>query len=204
MGMIFDALAAIGLGVGGILLVLAGRLLSSELDAWTPRIVDWLITRAVKRLPAELQHRMAEEWRTFINDTPGKIGKLLRAIGLSRGAADIFRECSPLREPSFAERVATQSFAILNLCLLFPLFIVISAALLIERRGPVFVKVKSKADPTKMYYRFYLGSGITSEVLRRSNMVLLPMIFNFAIGDVAISWDNWKRAFLDLLTGEDK
>jgi hypothetical protein len=63
------------IAVGGILLAAIAGQLASEFRDWTPALSEWLINRAVRRLPSELQERMAEEWREFVSDTPGHIGR---------------------------------------------------------------------------------------------------------------------------------
>jgi hypothetical protein len=195
MGLIFSTLAAIALIVGGILLPVAGRLLSSEIDAWMPRLVDLLIKRAVRRLPSDLQVRMDEEWRTFINDTPGTILKLLRAFGLSRGAIDIFRERTSSEGWTFAERAVTQLLGTINLFALLPIIVLCVAVLSLERPGPLIIKVRNKQNPARQHYRFLLGSGRGSQILSALQFDKLPMILNFVKGDIVISWTDWKTMF---------
>jgi hypothetical protein len=195
MGMILSASGALALVIGGILLAVVGRLFSSEIDAWTPRLVDWLINRAVKRLPSDLQIRMDEEWRTFINDTPGKIVKLLRAFGLSRGASEVSRERTLSGELSFTERAVTQLFGAIVLFLLLPIFILTIVTLLFERRWPLFIKVRSTNNPAKVHYRFLLGSGRGSKIIRALSFDLLPISISYLMGDIVISWHDWKIQF---------
>jgi hypothetical protein len=62
------------------------RLLTDELKAWTPWIVDRLIRRAVRQSPENLRERLAEEWASHVNEIPGDIGKLLWAFDYLRAS----------------------------------------------------------------------------------------------------------------------
>jgi hypothetical protein len=140
VGMIYTGLSLIGL----ILLAIVQRLVSADVEAWSPVVIDWLIKRAVSRLPQDddLRVRLNEEWRSFINDTPGTIIKLLRAYGLSRGATRLARERSEYR--TAAECMASRAFGVMCLGLLLPIFIGIAAALKIERpQRPLFYRARS-------------------------------------------------------------
>jgi hypothetical protein len=78
-------LAAVGAILGSFLL----RLLGSEVQDWLPAIARWLIKRATRRLPTSVQQRHLEEWLADNNDYPGKLGKLLHALGCVLGASRI-------------------------------------------------------------------------------------------------------------------
>ncbi len=192
MGVIFGTLATIAAIIGGIVFAVAAKVLSSEFEAWSPRLVDWLIKRAIARLPGDLQPRMEEEWRAFINDTPGHIAKIARAYGLSYGAERTARDRKQTAEPSQAERNASQLFGAALLLAMAPLLLALSICLKIERRGPVIVRTRSKAgDPPHL--RFHLGEGPVSELLRRTNLSTLPDLFSVLTGDVVISWRDWRK-----------
>jgi hypothetical protein len=70
----------------GVLLAVSVVLLAAPLSAdytkaWLIRIIDRLIDRAIKRLPHEQRDRFAEEWKGYVNDTPGDLRKLIVAVG---------------------------------------------------------------------------------------------------------------------------
>jgi hypothetical protein len=64
-----------------LLVAIFGKLLADDLKAWFPRLTELLINRAVRQLPCDLQERYAEEWRAFVAEIPGEMGKLLCAFG---------------------------------------------------------------------------------------------------------------------------
>ena len=51
-----------------LVLGVAGSLLASELYAWSPRLVRWLVARAVARLPDAERDRYREEWSAHVED----------------------------------------------------------------------------------------------------------------------------------------
>jgi hypothetical protein len=68
--------------VGAILL----RLLTSEIQDWLPTVSHWIIARAAARLPKYQRTRHFEEWLADNNSFPGRITKLLHAIGCIRAS----------------------------------------------------------------------------------------------------------------------
>ena len=58
-----------------------GNLIASEAYDWLQRIAEWLIKRAVARLPVDEQDRYREEWLSHLEEYPGKFSKLLHANG---------------------------------------------------------------------------------------------------------------------------
>lgn len=74
-----------GMMIAFVLAILA-KLAADELKAWSPRLVERLIRRAVARLPKDQRERMDEEWRAYVNDTPGDLWKLVQACGFLRAA----------------------------------------------------------------------------------------------------------------------
>src|SRR5690349_15378191 len=85
MELIWIALVAI-LGVIG---AACSRLLADETKAWLPWLTEWLIQRAVSRLPDNDRPRRDEEWRSHVNDTPGDLGKIFAAAGFCRAARSL-------------------------------------------------------------------------------------------------------------------
>src|ERR1700730_5800423 len=62
------------------------RLLADESKAWLPWITEQLIRRAVKTLPESQRERYGEEWRSYLNEAPGEIGKLVSGLGFLRAS----------------------------------------------------------------------------------------------------------------------
>lgn len=65
--------------------------LVSEAYAWLPKILDWLIERAVSRLPTSDQERCREEWNANLDALPNTIVKFVHALsfGYARAADKI-------------------------------------------------------------------------------------------------------------------
>jgi hypothetical protein len=76
-----DLIKSVLLVALGFLLAVAARQMADYIKTWLPRIIDYLIDRAIKRLPDEQRDRFAEEWKSYVNDTPGNLRKLIVAIG---------------------------------------------------------------------------------------------------------------------------
>jgi hypothetical protein len=95
------------LAVLGLLGATVSRQLTDEFKAWTPRIIEWLIRRAVRKLPEGYRERYGEEWRSDINETPGEIGKIWVALGFlsaPRKMPEPVTTFQPLDEPTQEER----------------------------------------------------------------------------------------------------
>lgn len=75
-------ITAVVLAIVGVILACLSKILADEFKAWTPRFVEALIALAVKLAPRNYRDRLGEEWRAYVNDTPGDLGKLWSAFGL--------------------------------------------------------------------------------------------------------------------------
>lgn len=101
MGLI---LATVALGILGVLGACCSRILADEFKAWVPFFVERIISIAVGRAPEHFRERLAEEWRAYVNDKPGDLGKLCAALDLIRASAKSSSEAlRPAARPS-AER----------------------------------------------------------------------------------------------------
>ena len=69
------------LAIGAVLAGLLGKLLASEVQDWLPALAHRLIKFASARLVPSDRARHLEEWIADNNDYPGKLGKLVHAIG---------------------------------------------------------------------------------------------------------------------------
>ena len=109
MGIISSVL----LGVLGALGACLPKLLTDEIKAWLPYLIEQIILRAADRAPVRYRDRLVEEWRSHVNDTPGDFGKLFVAIGLLKAASVIrhveFVEQNPteFHEPTVDEILAS-------------------------------------------------------------------------------------------------
>jgi len=82
-------IAAVGFFLLSVFAAALSRLLAEEFGAWTPSIIRSLIKIAVARLPEMKRERFTEEWQSHVNDVPGRIGKLLVAVGFLKAAHKI-------------------------------------------------------------------------------------------------------------------
>lgn len=57
------------------------RIFGEEIVVWIPRLCCSLINFAVRRLPVEQRARYGEEWRSYVNEVPGTISKIVSAAG---------------------------------------------------------------------------------------------------------------------------
>jgi hypothetical protein len=47
---------------------------------WSPRLAQWIVRRASRRMPEAYQHRCADEWLAYLADIPGGLSKLAVAL----------------------------------------------------------------------------------------------------------------------------
>lgn len=72
-----------------ILSSLIGKLVADEFAASAPGISGKILKLAVSRVPQLLQHRLAEEWASHLEATPGTIRKLCEATGFFFAARSV-------------------------------------------------------------------------------------------------------------------
>jgi hypothetical protein len=81
MDVIWWATAAVGaIGI---------NLIASELFAWGPRLSEWLMRSAVRRLAPEMQERMQEEWAGHLQTIPPGLWRVVSAAGFYLAARQI-------------------------------------------------------------------------------------------------------------------
>ena len=75
-----------------LLMLIVGMLVAifrSEFEAWMPWIAERLRRAALKRLPSTLRERLDEEWASYLDETPGYVGKVWQALGFNFAARRI-------------------------------------------------------------------------------------------------------------------
>ncbi len=80
-----DLLTIFALGVSAIGALIL-RFVATEIQDWMPAIARKIVENAVARLPQEDQKRYGEEWLAHLDEYPGKLAKLVQALGCIRGA----------------------------------------------------------------------------------------------------------------------
>jgi DNA-binding CsgD family transcriptional regulator len=58
-----------------------GNLVASELYDRSSQLCEWLLDRAISRLPECERTRYREEWYAHLENCPGKLGRLAHAFG---------------------------------------------------------------------------------------------------------------------------
>lgn len=61
--------------------VVVAPILLNVFTDWSPRLAQWIVQRASRRMPKAYQHRCAEEWLAYLADIPGGTSKLVVALG---------------------------------------------------------------------------------------------------------------------------
>lgn len=104
-----ELIGIVVLGVLGLLGAALSQQLADEFKAWTPKIIDWVIRCAVRKLPEDQRERFGEEWRSHINETPGEIGKFFNAVSLLSAPRKMPKSAAiaePLAKPTMEEILA--------------------------------------------------------------------------------------------------
>ncbi len=126
--------------LGGILVSVFLGLVKDEAKAWLPKLTNRILANAVKTLPHGLQLRYEEEWRSDIEEMPGEIGKMLRAVGLVRAAYGIRRANRGEFRGVVAEWVS-RSIAALLLVWIAPCLGILMLIVRGHSYGPVFLRI---------------------------------------------------------------
>jgi hypothetical protein len=107
-------------------------LIAAECQDWLPHITAFVIRTAVRLLPTDSRDRYYEEWLAEAAYVPGKISRLIWALGLIRASFSM-RNLKPW------QRAYDIAIASVTLVFLSPLACFLS--LWIARTGPVFYHV---------------------------------------------------------------
>lgn len=86
MGLIAKALLTLVGFIAAVGVAAISRLIAEDVMAWAPSLTERLIDRAVRRLPGSQRQRFSEEWRCYINDTPGELTKFMVALSFQRAS----------------------------------------------------------------------------------------------------------------------
>jgi hypothetical protein len=60
-------------GLAAVMMPFMGRLLWEEFVAWHPVWCAALIRMALRVAPPNLRERLAEEWQSYLDETPGRV-----------------------------------------------------------------------------------------------------------------------------------
>jgi Fe-S cluster biosynthesis and repair protein YggX len=180
--------------LGGMLVAALSRLVSDEFKAWRPWIVERLILIAERRLPAKHRKRLAEEWRSYIAEIPGDVGKVIAACGFIKASNTIRGRVS------FAP--LDQLFSLAALAALFPFLIMVFFSLLIEQRRWPLIRVRRRWFGQRVtVWKFRTHEGIArmstfARICENLGVDDLPLLFDAFFGRVPLPvWPAMKRWF---------
>jgi len=114
MDLLTGIFVVMGAAIAGLLGNIVGNMVACEFYDRTPSIAIWLIARAVAKLPDVDRARYQEELRAHLDEYPGKLGKLLHAVGVYLKASTLASELAnrahqSTRQQSESGRPAGQS-----------------------------------------------------------------------------------------------
>jgi hypothetical protein len=199
VGLMFAGTVAL---LGAIFCAFVAKLLLSEFEAWSPHVIEWLIDRAVGRLPREHQERLSEEWRAFIHDTPGQVMKVLRAFGLTRGANAI---CLGTANYTWTERAFSRLFGAQVVVLFGPLVIVLFLFAFFvhswaQSSSPLLCRREFRGR--QVAYRIRLGNDRASHFLRTARIDRMPFMYWAMLrGIYVVTWPQWRRVWAGIAAG---
>jgi lipopolysaccharide/colanic/teichoic acid biosynthesis glycosyltransferase len=192
-----DPLVTILVASLGLLSAALSRQLSDEFKAWAPSLAKHLIARAVRKLPEQQRARYLEEWSSDVDDTPGEIGKILKAFGYGRAATSMAAAFFGAPTQSFLDEFPKRAFdVVLSAVLLVleaPVMIATCLALFIECRGPIFHRRPYMGRYGATFYclafrterRDGRGRGRFGTFAHRWGLAELPTLINIFRGEMS-------------------
>ena len=172
MGMITVALCGIGAFVLAVLGAAAANQLAQEFRGWTPWLTNKLIERAVMKLPNAMQPRFREEWTSFIADTPGQVGQIVRALGLSKAANTVAVERASGHSFSRLERFSSRFFGLAAWGFFLPMFVC---------RWLQLLRLLA--------------------ILEEEAAFMQRQVTRYATGAAVLKWNDWREALLRVAEG---
>lgn len=162
-------IASVGLFMLSVLAAALSRMIVSEVDAWSPSIIRYLVKLAAARLPMKHRGRYEEEWQGHVNEVPGVVGKLFAAAGFllaankmaltvqDYGAEDFAETLGILTDSGFRLRMAQQrvlscAVALVGLVFSLPIIPFIMLAVKLGSTGPALYRQKRVGRGGKIFY----------------------------------------------------
>lgn len=190
-------------GMAAVLMPFFGRLLWEEFVAWHPVWCATLIRMALRIAPENLRERLAEEWQSYLAETPGYVRKLWNAIGFVFAAHNL-----PARNDTAAAKnlntghgrlIRSIDFAIALSMVIFlaPCFVLLSAMVALTSRGPIVFKYPCIGKDSTIFYAFRFRTiqiaregelaGFTKvgRLMRATSLDQFPTLFNVLKGDMS-------------------
>ncbi len=146
----------------GAAIALALGLITNEIYDTSGWLARKIVARAAKRLPVEMQQRYREEWLAYLEECPGKLSRLVAAIGIAFSAG---RVGSAVRAPVSASSTPAKKD-----------FVMVAARLIV--RADVFMK-----DDKVRWRRlagWFASTGVLAAVLMAVMSLISPYLLSAA------------------------
>lgn len=199
MGLIDSVILMVLGSLATIFIAVISRLLADDIKAWLPKLTDHFIEQAVKGLPEQERERFAEEWRSYVNDTPGDISKLVVAIGFLH-ASSLMARSARLSVQEIVVPTAERVVAGIILMTLAPIMLLFSLLIMIETRSTLVFYRQTRCinegrtvNIVKFATIHYVLSNDGRQritrvggFLRRTRIDELPILFSVVHGDMRL------------------
>jgi hypothetical protein len=173
--------------VVGIFAAALSRQLTDEFEAWTQWIINRLVKRALRALAEEERSRFEEEWLAHVNELPGKVDKIIAALGFLPNARRISSGIS------VAKRILDAGASVFLLFLCAPLLLMTAMLITVQDGWPVLTKREEKWNGKTVSAFKFRTEDITGRctpmgrILRDLNIDKVPTLINVLRGDMTMS-----------------
>jgi hypothetical protein len=170
----------------GIFAAALSRQLTDEFKAWTPRIIKYLVNRAVHTLAEKERSRFEEEWLAHVNELPGEVGKIIAALGFLSAARRISLRIS------VTKRILDVVVSIILFFVIIPMMLVVATLIKVQDGGPVLIKREQKWNGQTVSVFKFRTEDIAGrrtplgEFLQRADIAETPTLINILRGDISM------------------
>src|SRR5258708_3519346 len=109
-------------------------MVANESCEWADRLSQWILRLAVCRLPDGLKDRFSEEWRSHLDEVPGRLARVTVASGFVVAAIRIRHHQQVLR------RVVDFLIALFMLIAIAPVMLLAALAVFADVGRPIFCR----------------------------------------------------------------
>jgi Bacterial sugar transferase len=161
--------------------------LKDEFEAWTQWIINHLVNRAVRGFAQEERSRFEEEWLAHLNELPGKVDKIIAALGFLSNARRISSALSVVK------RILDAGASVFLLLYCAPLLLAVAMLIMVQDGWPVLTKRKQKWNGKTVSAFKFRTEDITGRctpvgrILRYLKIDELPTLINVLRGDMTMS-----------------
>jgi len=167
MGLIVSNLLSILDTLIAFAIMIVAPMVTDDIKAWLPRVTERFTDKAVKRLPRDQRDRFAEEWRSYVADTPGDISKLIAAVGFLRASTAMASATRATVNGVVVHPI--ERFVAFVLLIFFAPMMAIIAILIKLDGGPVFFRQKKVYPDGKVIESWRFRTLAVPSAVRRRN-----------------------------------